>query len=141
MVCTYQDEWAKERPWLQSVKTDKNQAWCDSCLKQFNIKEGLTAVCKHKGGKKHSENVMKIDKNLNLIPPQISIESSFGKAEALSLKKRKVKDQALEAEAMLVGCLAKHAIPETMLVCFNVLLPAMFSDSGIAKEMALGRTF
>ena len=56
------------------------------------------------------------------------------------MKKRKVKDQALEAEAMLVASLAKHAVPETLFDCLNVLLPVMFSDSEIAKEMSLGRT-
>lgn len=140
MVCSYQPEWAKERPWLQSVKTDKYQAWCAFCLKQFSIKEGMTAVRKHERGKKHTEIVDNRDKNLNSVPPQRSIESSFINAESLSLKRRKVKDQALEAEAMLVACLAKHCIPETMFDCFNVLLPEMFSDSAIAKEMALGRT-
>ena len=35
---------------------------------------------------------------------------------------------------------AKHCIPETMFDYVNILLPEMFSDSAIAKEMALGRT-
>jgi hypothetical protein len=36
---------------------------------------------------------------------------------------------------MLLASLAKHAVPEHLFDCFNVLLSVMFSDSEIAKEM------
>ena len=141
MVCSFQESWKKERPWLESCKNDRNKAWCKSCLKAFNIKEGMTAVKKHEKGAKHVDNVAVKDLNGNdSVSGQSSIENSLKKAESLAVKARKIKDQALEAEAMLVTAASCHSIPETMFDCFNLLLPAVFPDSDIAKLFSVGRT-
>ena len=119
----------------------KFKAGCNSCLKAFNIKEGLSAVRKHEKGAKHVENVAVKDVNGNdSVSGQSSIENSLKNAEALAVKARRTKDQALEAEAMLVTATSCHSIPDAMFDCFNLLLPAMFPDSDIAKLFSVGRT-
>ena len=141
MVCSFQEGWARGRPWLRAAQNDKFKAWCSVCLKTFSIKEGQTAVSKHQRSAKHVETDAVKDQNgNNAVSGQSSIENSLKHAEALAVKARKVKDKALEAEAMLVTAASCHSIPEAIFDCFNLLLPAMFPDSEIAKVFSVGRT-
>ena len=139
MVCTYQITWEKDRPFLKPVPSDRNSAFCKFCNKTFSIKEGLAAVRKHESGKGHLEKGEK-DVNANTKISQVLIEQSFKQAEVNAVNARKVKDKALEAEAILVASLANHGIAESFFDCLNILLPKIFPDSAIIKEMNLGRT-
>ena len=140
MVCSYQKSWEEGRPYLRAVAHDRFAGFCKFCDKSFSVKEGLTAVKKHEQGKKHQEKKTSKDVNQNVRLDQISVEESLRNCEKTAVEQRKVKDKALENEAMLVSCIANHGIPDTFVDCLSNLLPVMFPDSKYVKEMNLGRT-
>jgi hypothetical protein len=119
-------------------------AHCRVCKMDFKIKEGQTAVTKHETKKKHLELLEKAAKkgenNVDISENQISIKQAFRNSEAAAKKSRDLKEAATKAESMLATWRIVHNLPETVFDCLSDLLPEIFPDSSIIKEMKLHST-
>ena len=140
--CKYNKEWENDRPWLEAYAGDLQKGWCKVCSQSFSVKEGSSALAKHSLSQKHIDAIGKQNNPAKCSSKQSqqSLESAFEKARIKSQEERKVKEDAIRAEAMLSTMLANHGLPIAVSDCLNTLLPQIFHDSKIAASMSFGRT-
>ena len=111
-TCKYQKAWEKDYPWVSSVKTDPQSAYCGICLKSFKINNSDVGQLKshlkcHESGKR-KETALNWKNQRTLV--------SGGRAELGHSKKNSLvlstKQAILEAEILRPPCL--HQLRVTM---------------------------
>ena len=137
--CKWQPAWAVTYPWAQAVPGKPGRVFCKLCLGDFSCVNGKYTLKLHGEGDKHGEREKKAakEKSAGTAVIQGQIEGALQKAEAAAVKQRRVKDQALKAEAALATLIGTHNMPLGTVDCLAELLPKIFTDSEIVKQMSL----
>ena len=71
-TCKYQKAWEKDYPWVSSVRTDPQSAYCGICLKSFKINNSgfgqlkSHSKCNESGKKK--KNILNWKNQRTLVP-------------------------------------------------------------------------
>ena len=136
--CKFKDTWTEIYLWASRVKGDNTRVLCTICHK------GVHNLERHQKGDKHVDNVKKKAFATNPVTGARlkvnTIQEALKKSEARAVEERKTKDDALRAEAALSRLIATHNLPLRTIDCLAVLLPQIFHDSEIAKQMSLHKT-
>ena len=109
---------------------------CTACDKQLSCDHGAYDLKKHEKRQPHVDNVGKKNEAEKTVRSQL-MKESFKKAEDKTSAQRKVKDAALKAEVVLSNQIATHNIPFSVVDCLAEVLPKIFPDSDIIKQMSL----
>jgi hypothetical protein len=107
------------------------------CQSNFCCGHGVTELKWHDKNAKHNKNMENKKNEEAKGLKNVSITESFKKAEAKSCEQRKTKDAALKAEASISNLIATHNVSTGLIDCLAELLPKIFPDSQIVKQMSL----
>ena len=140
----FKEEWTKTYKWAGRVIGDDKRVVCNICGSDFSCDKGADKLKRHDTCEKHIDNVKKVGSVKNLVTgtsqKNPSIVEALKKAEGKIVQQRKTKDEALKAEAALSRLVATHNLSLPTIDCLAELLPKIFHDSDIAKQMSLHRT-
>ncbi|XP_050515221.1 uncharacterized protein LOC126890380 [Diabrotica virgifera virgifera] len=131
----YSSNWQNDHNWLRSVASGEYKAYCTLCKKEFTISHGgLNDVVKHSKTNSHLKiTSSRAARNL----------TSYFQAPGTSTSDRDRDDiiyKTSAAEITSVYHTVKHSLSYNSLDCFQKLLPLMYADSKIAKNVKCGRT-
>ena len=138
--CYFNETWERKFPWVTSVKGNIHRAWCKFCLAEFGCEKGERELTRHSQGKKHQEFVHKrstSDKTGQEKKSQSTIESAIKRSQEVVKEQNTLKNAVVKAETMLTQSVANHNLPTSYLNCLAELVPLIFPDSNIAKNMKL----
>ena len=127
---SYQDDWGRLfNGVIAPSKVDEHHAWCVVCARDVNVSaSGVYDVKSHVKSKLHE----KIAKSALQHAPM----TTFFKAKASAPET----EATTAAEFMFCYFVEEHNLPAAIADHFCGLVPKMFPDSAIAKQMRCGRT-
>lgn len=131
----YSSNWQNDHNWLCNVKSDEYKAYCKLCKKEFTISHGgLHDVVKHSKTSGHSKiTSSRAARNI----------TSYFQAPGSSTSDRDLEEimyKTSAAEITSIYHTVKHSLSYNSMDCFQKLLPLMYADSKIAKNVKCGRT-
>ena len=127
---SYQDDWGRLfNGAIVPSKVDEHHAWCVVCARDVNISaSGVYDVKSHLKSKLHEKNAKSALQHAPM--------TTFFKAKASAPET----EATTAAEIMFCYFVAEHNLPAAIADHFCGLVPKMFPDSAIAKQMRCGRT-
>ena len=118
-TCKYQKSWEKDYPWVSSVRTDLQSAYCGICFKSFKISNSGVGQLKshskcHKSGKR-KETTLNWKSQWTLVSGD-SAELGLSKKNSLVLltKEAILKAEILQALPMVEKTTAFHQLKVTL---------------------------
>ena len=141
--CKWNPAWQTSFPWARPVAGDPHRVFCSYCTSTFKCSKGTSELKDHGDGRGHQARegnaTSEIARGIRTTK-QGSIEGALRNSEAAAVQQRRIKDETLKAEASLATLVATHNLPLGTMDCLAELLPKIFHDSAIAKQMSLHRT-
>ena len=118
-TCKYQKAWEKDYPWVSSVRTDPQSAYCGICLKSFKINNSGVGQLKshskcHESGKRKETALNWKIKRTFVSGYRAELGLSKRNSLVLSTKEAILKAEILQALHMVEKSTALHLLRVTL---------------------------